>query len=116
MQNAQNQLAGRPKPVRPPPEDFLPLTSVAYSILLVLWDGDQGGDGILHAVRADLKSRTSLRRTALQRTLERLRETGLIEVLAARTDPPRPPIYRLTSLGNRVLRAEAERLLQMTQT
>jgi len=92
---------------------FLPLTPVAFEILLTLAGGDQHG----YAVMLDVERRTggalSLHAGSLYRALNRLLETGLIEELDERPDPgddERRRYYRLTAKGLAVARGEARRL------
>jgi DNA-binding PadR family transcriptional regulator len=103
----------------PKPENYLPLTPAVFDILLALWDGDQHGYGIMQAVRDESEGRVSLWPGTLYRALNRLLETGLVEELEERPDPElddeRRRYYRLTALGKRVLKAEAERLRQQVE-
>jgi DNA-binding PadR family transcriptional regulator len=103
----------------PKPENYLPLTPAVFDILLALWDGDQHGYGIMQAVRDESEGRIILLPGTLYRALNRLLETGLVEELEERPDPElddeRRRYYRLTALGKRVLKAEAERLRQQVE-
>jgi len=93
-----------------PKSSPLPLTPLAFEILMALSDGAQHGYGILQAVEARLAGVLPLRTGTLYRALARLLEDGLIaEVEAAATDPRRRH-YSLTPLGRSVATAEAERL------
>jgi DNA-binding PadR family transcriptional regulator len=93
---------------------FLPLTPVAFEILLALAGGEQHG----YAVMLDVERRTGgavgLHAGSLYRALNRLLEAGLIEELEDRPDPDedddRRRYYRLTLKGREVARAEARRL------
>jgi DNA-binding PadR family transcriptional regulator len=93
---------------------FLPLTPVAFEILLALAGGEQHG----YAVMLDVERRTggeiSLHAGSLYRALNRLLESGLIEELEARptrqVDDERRRYYRLTRKGLEVARGEARRL------
>src|SRR5687768_7094174 len=92
---------------------FLPLTPVAFEILLALAGGEQHG----YAVMLDVERRTSgaisLHAGSLYRALNRLLEAGLIEELDERPDPERDDqrrrYYRLTDKGLEVARGEARR-------
>ncbi len=93
------------------PEKFLPLTPVAFEILLALGDGMRHG----YAIMRDVEDRTvgrSLHPGTLYRALGRLVDEGLLEEL----DPPgdeedeRRRYYAMTPFGRRVASAEAERL------
>lgn len=93
---------------------FLPLTPVAFEILLALAGGEQHG----YAVMLDVERRTSgaisLHAGSLYRALNRLLEAGLIEELDDRPEPEdddeRRRYYRLTPKGLAVARGEAKRL------
>ena len=93
---------------------FLPLTPVAFEILLALAEGEQHG----YAVILDVERRTAgairLHAGSLYRALNRLLESGLIDELDERPDPEhddeRRRYYRLTAKGRQVAKAEARRL------
>lgn len=103
---------------------FLPLTPFAFQVLLALADGDRHGYAIIKEVEersgGTVRLRTGTLYTLLQRLLgEQLigeSESGVADVRmgepggpAARADSRRR-YYRLTALGDAVLRAEAQRL------
>lgn len=93
-------------------EHYLPLTPVAFEVLLALADGDQHGYRIMQEVNARAGGGTTLRPGTLYRVLARLLELRLISEVDER--PPdadeRRRYYRLTPLGIEVARAEMERL------
>src|SRR5688572_29855929 len=87
---------------------FLPLRSVEFHILLSLAAGDRHGYGIIQ----DIESRGDAAVPdvgTMYRALAHLVESGLIEPAGANADPRRID-YRITSVGLRVARAEAQRL------
>ncbi|MFN2444102.1 MAG: PadR family transcriptional regulator [Vicinamibacterales bacterium] len=96
------------------PEHFLPLTPVAFEILLSLAEGEQHGYRIMQEVGSRTSGRITLHAGTLYRALARLLETQLIEELSERPDPEsddgRRRYYRLTAHGLAVARAEAARL------
>ena len=95
------------------PEELLPLTSVAFEILLALSTGEAHGYAILRAVEERTGGATSLHAGTLYRALARLVETGLIEEMEdapAEGGDERRRYYALTPLGRSVARAEALRL------
>lgn len=96
------------------PEPFLPLTPVAFEILLALADGEQHGYSIMREVERRSSGAVTLHPGTLYRALARLLESGLIEELDERPDPrhddERRRYYQLTDRGVSVARAEAERL------
>ena len=93
-------------------EQFLPLTPVAFEILLALADGEQHGYRIMQEVNARSGGAVTLHAGTLYRALARLLEQSLIEELAERPaeDDERRRYYRLTDRGIAVARAEANRL------
>lgn len=98
---------------RPRIDVHLPLTPVAFEILLALADGDQHGYRIMQEVESRSDGRVTLHPGTLYRALARMLESGLIEELDERPtkgDDERRRYYRLTPIGIAVARAEAERL------
>jgi DNA-binding PadR family transcriptional regulator len=101
---------------RTPTDDahsHLPLTAVAFEILLSLSEGEQHGYAILRSVEGRSGGATTLHAGTLYRALARLVDTGLIEELEERPDPDtdeRRRYYALTGLGRCVAAAEARRL------
>ena len=96
------------------PESFLPLTPVAFEILLALADGERHGYSILQEVETRSGGAVSLHAGTLYRALARLLESDLIDELRESPDPSsgdeRRRYYRLTALGRSVAAAEAARL------
>jgi DNA-binding PadR family transcriptional regulator len=94
-------------------ESFLPLTPVAFEILIALADGEQHGYRIMQDVNARSGGAVTLQAGTLYRALARLLEQSLIEELAERPaeDDERRRYYRLTDRGLAVARGEAERLV-----
>ena len=95
-------------------ETFLPLTPVAFEILLALADGEQHGYSIMREVERRSAGAVTLHPGTLYRALARLLENGLIEELEERPDrqhdDERRRYYQLSARGIAVARAEAERL------
>ena len=93
-------------------ESFLPLTPVAFEILLALADGERHGYSILQEVETRSGGAVSLHAGTLYRALARLLESHLIEELdsPSRDDDERRRYYRLTARGIAVARAEVGRL------
>jgi DNA-binding PadR family transcriptional regulator len=93
---------------------FLPLTPVAFEILLALADGEQHGYSIMREVARRSNGAVTLHPGTLYRALARLLESGLIGELDERPDPEhddeRRRYYQLTDTGIAVARGEAERI------
>lgn len=102
------------------PDTFLPLTPVAFEILLALAEGEQHGYRIMQDVAARTGGRITLHPGTLYRALARLLELQFIEELDRRPKPDeddeRRRYYRLTARGIAVARAEAERLARQVST
>ena len=95
------------------PEPFLPLTPVAFEILLALADTDRHGYSILQEVETRSGGAVSLHAGTLYRALARLLENELIEELDSpdpEHDDERRRYYRLTGRGIAVAKAEVGRL------
>ncbi len=96
------------------PEAFLPLTAVAFEILLALADEAQHGYSIMREVAVRSSGAITLHPGTLYRALARLLESGLIDEVDDRPvpahDDERRRYYRLTERGIAVARAEAERM------
>jgi DNA-binding PadR family transcriptional regulator len=95
-------------------DSLLPLTPVAFEILLALADGERHGYSIMREVADRSSGAIMLHPGTLYRALARLLESEWIEELDERPDPAnddeRRRYYRLTERGIAVARAEAERL------
>lgn len=98
----------------PDPRCFLPLTPVAFEILLAFVEGPRHGYGVMLEVEGRRDGIRTLRPGTLYRAIGRLLEQGLLE---ASCSPPASPAgdqrrryYRLTTLGRGVAAAEARRL------
>jgi DNA-binding PadR family transcriptional regulator len=95
------------------PASVLPLTPVAFEILLSLAEEERHGYHIMQAVERRTDGRITLHAGTLYRALARLVDIGLIEELDERPDPAsdeRRRYYRLTEFGRETARAEAIRL------
>ena len=102
------------RPRRPPAETFIPLSAVVFDILLALSDDERHGYGIMQEVSRRSAGATRLRPGSLYRALARLVQEDLVEESDERPAPDRDDerrrYYRLTSLGQKVVAAEARRL------
>jgi DNA-binding PadR family transcriptional regulator len=93
---------------------LLPLTPPVFHILLALADGERHGYGIMQDVASQTSDALQLGPGTLYGCLKRMLAAGFVEESDERPDPAlddsRRRYYRITALGGRVLRAEAERL------
>jgi DNA-binding PadR family transcriptional regulator len=95
------------------PEELLPLTAVAFEILLTLADGDAHGYHIMGAVEERTAGAIVLHPGTLYRALARLMDEELIEELpGADAADARRRLYSLTKFGRQVAEAETARLHQ----
>lgn len=99
---------------RPELHEHLPLTPVAFEILVALAGEERHGYAIMRSVEERTGGRLSLHPGTLYRALGRLADAGWIEELEERPDAERDDerrrYYRITELGREVARAEARRL------
>lgn len=103
----------------PKADQFLPLKTTWFHILLSLAGGEQHGYGIMQEVLDRTAGKVRLWPATLYGSLKRLIEAGLIEESGDRParelDDARRRYYRLTALGRGVLDAESERLLELVR-
>src|ERR1700733_1662776 len=99
----------------PPPEELVPLTPPVFHILLALADEERHGYGIMQDVAWQTNDALQLGPGTLYGCLKRMLAAGLVEESDERPDPAlddeRRRYYRMTRLGKRVVRAEADRLV-----
>lgn len=101
-------------------EEFLPLTPAVFNILLALAEGEKHGYGIMLEVEANTKGQVIMGPGTLYGSIKRMLQANLIEESDERVDPEmddprRRAYYRMTDLGRRTLRMEAERLASQVQ-
>jgi len=98
-------------------QQSLPLSPSAFATLLALRDGEKHGYAILREVKETTQGAVRLLPGTLYNLIRRMLEDGWIEESGERPDPQiddaRRRYYRLTALGQQVVRLEAERLAQM---
>jgi DNA-binding PadR family transcriptional regulator len=96
------------------PHDLLPLTPPVFHILLALAGEERHGYGIMQDVARQTNDRLQLGPGTLYGCLKRMLAAGMVEESEERPDPAlddeRRRYYRMTPLGRRVVRAEAQRL------
>lgn len=99
---------------QPDPRRFLPLTPLAFDVLLALADAPRHGYGIIREVADRTDGLITIRTGTLYTLLQRLQDDALIEASAPRPRPAdddeRRRYYKLTELGRAVVAAEARRL------
>ena len=98
-------------------EDMLPLTPAVFHVLLALADGERHGYAIMQEVAEHTEGRIKMGPGTLYGTIKRLIEAQLIEESDERpdadSDDERRRYYRLTGVGQRVVKAEAQRYAEM---
>jgi DNA-binding PadR family transcriptional regulator len=96
------------------PQELIPLTPPVFHILLALADEERHGYGIMQDVARQTDDTLQLGPGTLYGCLKRMLTAGLVEESDERPDPTlddeRRRYYRMTPLGRRVVRAEAQRL------
>ena len=101
-----------PKPQ--PSHEMVPLSPPVFHILLALADEERHGYGIMQDVAHQTGGGLQLGPGTLYGCLKRMLAAGLVEESDERPDPTlddeRRRYYRMTRLGKRVVRAEADRL------
>ena len=102
------------------PEAFLPLTAVAFEVLLGVASGCRHGYAILRDIEERTGGAMQLHAGTLYRSIFRLVDQGLLEELEDAPDPDeddaRRRYYTMTDLGRRVAAAEASRLADRVAT
>ncbi len=95
-----------------PIDPHLPLTPVAFEILLCLSTGEKHGYAILREIEERTGGRLGLHAGSLYRAMARLVDEGLLRTVEApeRESDRRRRYYAVTALGREVARAEALRL------
>lgn len=103
----------------PDPETLLPLTPAVFHVLLALADGERHGYSIMREVAQSTGGRVKMGPGTLYGTLKRLLELALVEESDERPDPSlddeRRRYYRLTGVGEKVVRAEARRYAEIVE-
>src|SRR4051794_34031329 len=96
------------------PQDALPLTPPVFHILLSLAGEERHGYGIMRDVAQQTDGALQLGPGTLYGCLKRMLAAGFVEESGERPDPvlddERRRYYRMTPLGRRAVRAEAQRL------
>jgi len=94
--------------------NLLPLTPPVFHILVALSDEERHGYGIMQDIARQTGDALQLGPGTLYGCLKRMLAAGMVEESDVRPDPAiddeRRRYYRMTPLGRRVVRAEAQRL------
>jgi DNA-binding PadR family transcriptional regulator len=100
-------------------QEFLPLPSSSFHVLLVLAQGEKHGYAIMQEVERISEGAVRMGPGTLYGTIKRLLEGGLVEETNERPDPvlddERRRYYRITGVGERVVAAEVRRLSTMIE-
>ena len=95
------------------------LKPLAFRILLLLGDGERHGWSLVKELQAEAGDGERILPGSLYRTLSEMEESGLIEEArrpAETGTDGRRRYFRLTELGVRAARAEADRLADLLRT
>ncbi len=99
------------------PDTLLPLTPAVFHILLALVDSERHGYGIMQEIVYRTDGKLRMGPGTLYGTIKRMLADGLIEEVGERAEPSaddeRRRYYRLSDFGQRVVRAEVQRLTQL---
>ena len=92
------------------PEAFLPLTPVAFEILLALADGERHGYDVMVEIERRSGGRISPNPGTLYRALDRLVQEGLLTSGVRSVEGESRRLFSVSPLGRDVAAAEAARL------
>ncbi len=92
------------------PESFLPLTPVAFEILLALAEGERHGYEVMIEIERRSAGTISPNPGTLYRALDRLVQEGLLTSEVQSVEGESRRVFRLSPLGRAVAAAEAARL------
>ena len=93
------------------PQQHLPLTTVAFEILLAVGDHETSGYEVMLAIEERTEGRLSPNPGTLYRAIDRLVGDGLIDVRATDAGGAKPRRrLSISKLGRAVLAAESDRL------
>ena|SRR5687767_12300366 len=98
------------KPLSESAESFLPLTPVAFEILLALADEERHGYDVMIEIERRSGGRISPNPGTLYRALDRLVQEGLLTSTVRPVDGESRRVFSLSALGRAVAAAEAARL------
>jgi DNA-binding PadR family transcriptional regulator len=100
-------------------DDHLPLQPAVFHILMALAEDDRHGYAIIQNVADRTGGTVRLSAGTLYRSIQRMLDEGLIVEIDDRPDPEeddeRRRYYRITPLGRKMARAEAQRLIDLVK-
>ncbi len=103
-------------PKRKRPADLLPLTPRMLHVMLSLTEGPRHGYAIMEEVEECSGGRVRVGPGTLYEALQSLEKKDLVKLSPNKPgDDPRRRYHKLTSLGRKVLQAEADRLSDLMQ-
>lgn len=94
----------------PDPRRFLPLTHLAYAVLLCLAEESAHGYALVERIRMRSGGLINPGTGSFYSIVKKLSDDGLLEEVDDSSSDRRRRSYALTSLGAKVLHAEADRL------
>ena len=98
------------------PVAALPLTHIAYHVLLALATGNRHGYGIIKHVAARTDGRVDLEAGTLYAAIKRMKDEGWIKEAPAVTGADaRRRTYAITDYGGQILLAESRRLEELVE-
>jgi DNA-binding PadR family transcriptional regulator len=106
-----------PDGAMPDAASYLPLNPRDYLVLFSLTAGERHGYGIVKEVEDQSDGAVRMDPSNLYRTLKRLIQQGMVresDPRAEEADNERRRYYSITTLGRKVVRAEAARLSKLT--
>src|SRR3954466_745609 len=92
------------------PESFLPLTPVAFEILLALAEGERHGYDVMTEIERRSAGTISPNPGTLYRAIDRLVHEGLLTSAVKSVESESRRVFSLSPLGRAVAAAEAARL------
>jgi DNA-binding PadR family transcriptional regulator len=108
-----------PKTKPEPIDHLLPLSLPVFHMLLALTEGERHGYALKRAILQRTGGKLNLGSGALYGSINKMLEHGLIQESDERPDPhlddERRRYYRITSMGQRALEAEAIRLRDLVR-
>ena len=107
--------------VNPAAGELVPLTPIAFEILLALGDSERHGYAIMREIQRRTGAESIPHPGTLYRAVARMVDSQLLEELDERPAPEfddgrRRAYYRITRLGREIAKAEAQRLERQVDT